>query len=109
MVDERLESASDLPENCDYPDIGCELSKSCLKCPYPFCVYDMSYDGARLLKEWRNAEIIRLSSAGTTVKELQQIFHLGRAMIFRILKNYREDNDDPVPPAITGRDTACRV
>ncbi len=32
---------SDLPpEYCHYQDDGCELTASCLKCPFPGCIYD---------------------------------------------------------------------
>ncbi len=37
---------SDLPpEYCHYQDDGCELTASCLKCPFPGCVYAVPRGG----------------------------------------------------------------
>ncbi len=34
------------PENCHYQEDGCELTSSCLKCPFPGCIYAVPRSGA---------------------------------------------------------------
>jgi hypothetical protein len=78
------------PEYCHYQDEGCELSKSCLNCPFPSCIYDEPGGKQHLLKGQRDKEIVRLSQKeGKGVKELAAIFGISRRTVQRALKNYR--------------------
>ena len=76
------------PEYCHYRDDGCELSDSCLNCPFPQCVYDEPGGRQHWFKKLRDREIARLFSGGDKgVKELAQIFGLSQRSIQRALKN----------------------
>ena len=86
MVYEQSDLVSDLPEHCHYQDEGCTLADSCLKCPFPRCIYDLPGGGTRLFKEGRNKEIIRLALAGKTAKELALKFGVSRRTVQRALK-----------------------
>ena len=81
-----------LPEEFDYPDVGCDLFPACLNCPLPRCRYDeplaMRYEGKRR----RDKEVMRLREVeGASIKELTSIFGLSRRTIHRILRRYRNE------------------
>ncbi len=86
LVYEQSDMISDLPENCHYHDNGCTLADSCLKCPFPRCVYDLPRGGSRLFKAARNKEITRLFALDNTVNELATKFGVSSRTIYRILK-----------------------
>ena len=81
---------SDLPpEYCHYQDDGCELTASCLKCPYPGCIYDEPRGKQCLLKGLRNREIARLArKEGKGLSELAAIFGISQRTVQRALKNF---------------------
>ncbi len=91
-LEPTIEAELDLPpEYCHYHDEGCELAESCLNCPFPECIYDEPGGKQRLLKEQRNAEIVKLFSTGKkSVKELAQMFNLSVRTIQRALKKQRQ-------------------
>ena len=79
------------PEYCHYRDEGCELTDSCLNCPFPQCVHDEPGGTQRWRKRTRDKEIIRMfSSEGKEVKELAVIFGISQRTIQRALKNSLE-------------------
>ena len=73
MVYEQSDFVDDLPENCDYFDEGCNLAPSCLNCPFPFCIHDVSPDGTSPFKKWRDDEIVRRTAAGVLSFKLLKI------------------------------------
>ena len=76
------------PEYCRYRDEGCELADSCLKCPFPQCVYDEPGGRQRWRKRMRDKEISRMfSSEGKGLKELALIFNVSQRTIQRALKS----------------------
>lgn len=64
-----------------YPDNGCELQSSCLRCELPVCKEDDASTGRRL----RDAQIVRLRSEGNTIEWLARRFDLSNRGIRRIL------------------------
>ena len=94
MVYEQSDFVDDLPENCDYFDEGCNLAPSCLNCPFPFCIHDVSPDGTSPFKKWRDDEIVRRTAAGIAVEELELTFGISRRLIFQIIKD-RYKNKHP--------------
>lgn len=79
-----------LPECYHYQDEGCELSASCLNCPFPDCVYTEPGGRRRWLKGLRDEEVFKLStSQGKGVRELAVVFGVSRRTIQRILKRAR--------------------
>ena len=83
------ENESDLPpEYCHYRDEGCEFASSCLRCPFPQCLYEEPRGKQRWLKELRNREIARLfNGGGWGVKELALLFRLSQRTIQRALRS----------------------
>ena len=83
------EIESDLPpEYCHYRDEGCELSDSCLNCPFPQCIHDEPGGRQHWLNKLRDREIARLfSREGRGVKELASMFGLSRRTIQRALRS----------------------
>ncbi len=88
---------SDLPpEYCHYQDDGCELTSSCLKCPFPGCIYDEPRGKQRLLKGLRNREIVRLTrKEGKGLSELAAIFGISQRTVQRALKNFSPGQQSP--------------
>ncbi|MFC1967188.1 hypothetical protein ACFLV2_00875 [Chloroflexota bacterium] len=75
------------PEFCRYKDEGCELSDSCLECPFPHCIYEEHGGRRRWLKQGRDKEIHRLfTSEGKVAGELAALFGVSRRTIQRALK-----------------------
>ncbi len=79
----------DLPEETSYPDEGCEVFSSCLNCPLPRCVYEMTWGKQRWLKSQRNREMTRLFVGGEDVKEVARRFGVSERTVQRVLKDYR--------------------
>lgn len=81
-----------LPENADYPDTGCDLFASCLRCPLARCRYDGPPGGARrLLAESRDREIALLRRQhNAPINALAATYRLTRRSIFRILSEQRD-------------------
>jgi hypothetical protein len=75
------------PEYCHYRDEGCDLSVSCLDCPFPNCIYEEPGGRQRWLKRMRAREMARLFTAeGKSVKELALIFGVSLRTVQRALK-----------------------
>lgn len=75
------------PEYCHYRDDGCELSGSCLNCPFARCIYDEPGGKQHWLKRLRAREMARLfTSEGKGLKELALMFGVSQRMVQRALK-----------------------
>ena len=76
-----------LPEHYHYRDEGCDLARSCLKCPFASCVYEESGGKRRMLKRLRAREMATLfTSKGRRIKELADTFGVSRRTVQRALK-----------------------
>ena len=77
-----------LPENANYHDAGCDVSKSCLNCSLIVCKYDdpgWVRRTGRLTRDIRVIESRRKNHL--TVPELAAKFGLSSRTIHRIIKN----------------------
>lgn len=82
--------ADALPENTEYRDTGCDLYPSCLRCPLPRCRYEDPGGAAAILRDGRDAAILRLAGDGTmTIDQIAEAFGLSRRTIFRVLRKRR--------------------
>ncbi len=80
-----------LPEYTDYADNGCDLYPSCLNCPLPRCRYEEPGGAGAILRNGRDAHILRLSRRdGVDIDHLATMFGLSRRTIFRVLRAGRE-------------------
>ena len=87
------------PEHCHYRDEGCELADSCLKCPFPQCIYEEPGGRQHWLKKLRDKEIARLfGREGKGVKELASMFGLSQRTIQRALKGSLSTLSSPSYP-----------
>ena len=68
----RQDEDDPLPEYCRYQDEGCELSNSCLNCPFPKCIYDVPGGIQRYQKDKRAREIIFQHGRGKCAIENRQ-------------------------------------
>ena len=77
-----------LPENASYPDAGCDLFASCLRCPLARCRYDVAPGGLRrLVTEARDREIAFIRRRHRApIAALAATYGLTRRSIFRILR-----------------------
>lgn len=76
-----------LPENTEYRDTGCDLYPSCLRCPLPRCRYEDPGGAAAILRDGRDAAILRLAGDGSmTIDQIAETFGLSRRTIFRVLR-----------------------
>jgi hypothetical protein len=75
------------PEYCRYRDEGCDLSGSCLDCPFPNCVYEEHGGRQQWVKKLRAREMARLfTTRGKSIKELALIFGVSQRTVQRALK-----------------------
>jgi hypothetical protein len=106
-LETKLRDEQDLPpEYCHYRDEGCDYARSCLRCPFPQCLYDEPRGRQRWTKGLRNREISRLFSGGRKVKELALMFGLSQRTIQRALKesNGQRIQEEAIPDAIDIRE-----
>jgi len=91
---ERTDLVSDLPENCQYKDEGCELADSCLNCPFPDCVYDLRGGERRQIKVLRDKEMKRLYLSGVSSQDIANRFRVCRRTVQRAttLRNMIHDS-----------------
>lgn len=79
-----------LPENYPYPDDGCELSPSCLRCPLPQCKYDdPGYSRRGQRRERDTLVMAALSNDGLSVPQAATRFSLSPRTVFRIIQQHR--------------------
>ena len=89
MESEPKDDELDLPpEYCRYRDEGCEFASSCLKCPFPRCIYEQPGGKQRWLKKLRDREIASLfGREGKGVKELALMFGVSQRTVQRALRS----------------------
>ncbi len=90
------ESELDLPpESCHYRDEGCELTGSCLNCPFPRCIYDQPGGRQHWLKKARDREMARqFAAGGKGIKELALEFRVSQRTVQRALKKFNNGGSD---------------
>ena len=76
----------DRPEYIHYKDEGCELSPSCLECPFERCILEEGGVASARKKE-RNQEIKDLANQGVTVPELAERYGVNVRTIQRVLSS----------------------
>ena len=94
-VSHSVRTAKGLPENCNYPDTGCELASSCLECPLATCKYDDPNWNRRNLI--RNQEIVRLRAQGLSVSQIAEIVNTSERTVYRISQHHAESQTDQPP------------
>jgi hypothetical protein len=76
-----------LPERQRYEDTGCELARSCLRCPLPRCQYDDANSVRNWLIEARDREIALLRRRyRAPVDALALAYGVSPRSIFRIVR-----------------------
>ncbi|MCJ7576595.1 MAG: helix-turn-helix domain-containing protein [Dehalococcoidia bacterium] len=75
-----------LPEEFPYEDKGCELSPSCLNCPFASCLEEEPWGKERFLKHRRAQRMLRLKREGKSIKDIARIFGVSARTVQRWLK-----------------------
>ncbi len=75
-----------LPDEFPYEDKGCELSSSCLNCPFPSCLEEEPWGKERFLKRRRAERMTELKREGKSVQEIARIFEVSLRTVQRWLK-----------------------
>ena len=76
-----------IPEHYPYRDDGCEVSRSCLRCPLPQCKYDDPDWFRREKRKKRDREVVEaLQGDNLSVPEASARFSVSQRTIFRILR-----------------------
>jgi len=75
-----------LPEEFPYEDKGCELSPSCLNCPFVSCLEEEPWGKERFLKHRRAQRMLALKREGKSIKEIARIFGVSARTVQRWLK-----------------------
>jgi hypothetical protein len=89
MESEFNEPKLDLPpEYYRYLDEGCELAASCLKCPFPVCIYEQPRGKQSWLKRQRYKQIVKLFAQGKRIKEIAKSLGVSRRTVQRALKSH---------------------
>lgn len=70
-----------------YPDVGCEVSPSCLRCPLPHCRHDKRAGIRSLTRERRDAQMASaIQTEDLTVPQVARRFGVSERTVFRALK-----------------------
>ena len=78
-----------LPDGADYEDTGCELAKSCLRCPFSTCKYDLIAGGRTLSAEDRDREIAVLREKHhVPIALLVHAYGVSLRTVYRALREY---------------------
>lgn len=81
----RVPRSDALPEYSDYRDTGCEVSPSCLSCPFVRCRYD-TRDGVRGLRSiQRNIDIAKDYRSGVRINDIMSRCGVSRRTVFRVV------------------------
>ncbi|HJX69272.1 MAG TPA: helix-turn-helix domain-containing protein [Dehalococcoidia bacterium] len=75
-----------LPEEFPYADRGCELSPSCLDCPFPDCLEEEPWGKERFLKRRRAQRMVELKKEGKSIREIARVFEVSPRTVQRWLK-----------------------
>ncbi len=89
-----------LPENMNYRDDGCDVSRSCLSCPLAMCKYDDPGWLQRENRRDRDVEVLRMRDEGVTVLEIARRFNVSTRTVHRVLQR------GVPPPVKPGEDDA---
>jgi hypothetical protein len=78
-----------LPEYCRYEDEGCELSDSCLNCPFPRCVYECPGGMQRYAQDKRAREIVFQYGRGLTAKQIARLVGDSLRGVQRVIREFK--------------------
>ncbi len=86
----RLPLVDREPSEDYFPDTGCEVSPSCLRCPLAKCIYDEPEEERRQAQEERDKEIYRLYlERGPDIHALAERFGVSRRTVHRAVARMR--------------------
>ena len=92
--------ADTLPENSNYRDDGCDISRSCLNCPLPICKYDDPDYLRRTARSARDRAILDVRRReALSVPVLAARFGVSTRTVHRVLQSERRGAYRPSPIA----------
>jgi hypothetical protein len=78
-----------LPEYCRYRDEGCEISNSCLNCPFPRYIYEVPGGIRRYEKDKQAREIIFQHGRGLNAKEIARMLDESLRTVQRVITEFK--------------------
>jgi len=87
----RPDEDDPLPEYCRYRDEGCELSASCLNCPFPRCIYEVPGGIQRYQKDKRAREIIFQHGRGKRAKQIAVMLGETLRTVQRVIREFKSE------------------
>ena len=82
-----------LPDEIDWKDSGCVLFPSCLSCPLPRCIEEVSRGRQRLRMSARARRMVELSAAGKSTRDIARLFGVSTRTVQRSLAKAKNQND----------------
>ena len=74
-----------LPDDIDWPDMGCEVFPSCLNCPLPRCIEEEPGGKQKLRALARASEMAKLKRDGSSIAEIARLFKVSNRTVQRAL------------------------
>ena len=97
MEDPLANSGQDpLPEYCHYADEGCDLSNSCLNCPFPKCIYEVPGGMQRYAADRRAREIVFQHGRGLTAKQIARLLGESLRTVQRVIREFKDTTSSDV-------------
>ncbi len=81
-----------LPDEVDWKDRGCVLFPSCLSCPLPRCIEEVSRGRQRLRMSARARHMVELSAAGKSTRDIARLFGVSARTVQRSLERSKVKN-----------------
>ncbi len=84
-----------LPEHTTYPDTGCDVCASCLRCPLERCRYEEPGGLRRLIGAQRDRSMLEVQrQERLTANALARRFGVSRRTVFRVLAKARRNGNN---------------
>ena len=84
-----------LPDEIDWKDMGCTQFPSCLSCPLPRCIEEVSRGRQRLWMSARARRMAELRTSGNSVKDIARLFGVSSRTVQRMLTKSKDKNQKP--------------
>ncbi|MEL7562526.1 hypothetical protein [Dehalogenimonas sp. 4OHTPN] len=81
--------ADPLPEYVRYQDEGCELSNSCLNCPFPRCIYEVPGGLQRYRQDKKAREIVFQHGRGLSAKQIARLLGESLRSVQRVIREFK--------------------
>ncbi len=86
MTERKVDPFAEASNVC-YEDTGCDLSPSCLECPFPYCVkHESRHVKGRRRNHERDRQICRAFKDGKSVAEIAGAMYVSKRIVQRVIR-----------------------